>query len=255
MAYIDYNRSPYCSQNACQRARVQAEILEHKTKVNQVIQQSVELFRHSQQPTENDENHPSTPINAILPYNDKALVELPEDRKEAFIAHLRRVYQSVCEQKPNAEATYVAELKPADDELTSTMLGKACGTCKGACCGLGETHAFQDYWSLRRYVSAFEKMPTEKTVINDYRKYLPSHSYHAACVFQGEMGCALPSDMRATTCRNYKCDGLINYENTLRDAGTNLTHAAGTRGRTVLHISVFDETTTQIIPIAKPALS
>ena len=60
---------------------------------------------------------------------------------------------------------------------------------------------------------------TAKTLAATYARHLPERSFRDACVFQGEEGCALPTDLRPAICNAYHCQGLKAYRKTLEQYG------------------------------------
>lgn len=220
---------------ACQRARVQVDVVQHAITVKNTIRQA---GRKHLNITEL-EITPSF-ITAVLPANNMNVIELPNERKEDFITHIKAVYNDVKQQSPNNNKTYISELETEDSAQTKALLGKACATCKGYCCGLGDTHAFQDYWSLELFLKD-NKDWTVDDVVNRYTAYLPDKAYEAACVFQGTEGCTLPEEMRSITCRNYKCRGLSDYQLHISQGQDNLTVAGSVQNGNVLNISVFND--------------
>jgi hypothetical protein len=87
------------------------------------------------------------------------------------------------------------------------VLAATCATCGGFCCLLGETHAFLDVPTLRRYM---QQNGTEdvREVEAAYAGYLPRESYENSCVYHTETGCALPPEMRSDVSVRFSCGEL-----------------------------------------------
>jgi Fe-S-cluster containining protein len=234
MTFIDYHRSPYCHAPACQRHKVQVEITEQKKMVTQVILEAAKKHLHEQgKRTVND------PIIAVLPANTNKLIKANKARHRAFLEHLSAIYKDVKAGDSFSRPSYHSQRHPSEKEAVSTSLSKACGTCKGLCCGLGKTHAFQDYHSLALYLKSHPEL-TEEELLSQYKAELPNVSYQHACVFQGEKGCTLPSEMRSITCNNYQCEGLIEYKKQLYIQANAPTFAGAVMGKEVINIAIFD---------------
>lgn len=235
MLYIEHNRSPYCEAGACQRARVQANIIQHAQNAKAAIANEGEKY------LSNSRLSATTPFTiAILPANNKDLLVLSSARKKAFLKHIRAIYQDIEQVRPNAHETYQSKLNEQDPQQIADLLGKACATCKGHCCGTGGNHAYQDYGSLKMFLIENASL-NEESVAQLYASYLPNESYEFSCIFQANKGCTLPNNMRSITCRNHKCDGLSHYESQLKEGETNLTVAGAVNGSNVLTIAVFSQ--------------
>jgi hypothetical protein len=181
------------------------------------------------------------PIIALLPDNNNRITELPEERKEGFLSHLKALFNNIKTGETNILRIYADELEEPLSLVESTLLGNACATCKGYCCTWGGTHhAFQDYPSLEHYLSTQSTDITEEELVEAYRSYIPSQSYTNACVFQGDLGCTLPSDMRSFTCNNYRCSSLTTYRQDLAKSDSKLTYAAAIDHDTISRTTIFD---------------
>jgi hypothetical protein len=183
----------------------------------------------------------------LLPANTNTLSLLPDKRKAEFISHLTTLYWAVQANEPLPNHPYAEQPPLTLPEQETALLGQACALCKGFCCGLGASHAFQDYASLAYFLA--EQMPTltldELTHL--YAGYFPTISYQDACVFQSEQGCTLPNNLRSFTCNNYMCKELEGYSQKLTHDDGVVTFAASVDGRKIQQIGLFDEN--GIIPI------
>jgi hypothetical protein len=243
MSFIDYNRNPYCSAPACQQRRVAQELIENKRVTTAQVKNAAETFL---------ENEPELAKNmrgkkskqaltvSLVPSNNSPLTKLPEQRAAAFLMHLREIYKDVQTNTPDNHPTYVADIEPDDSPELKSLLGNACATCKGNCCRLGETHAFQDYWSLKRYLQTQAPL-TEDELVSQFEAYLPEFSTNDACVFQGSKGCTLPENMRSITCNNHKCYPLIEFQRQITHQPNGIKAIGAVRGRNVDTIAVFTE--------------
>jgi hypothetical protein len=146
----------------------------------------------------------------ILPVNLQPVVPLPAERRHEFVARLMRLVDEVFTEGPERGAT-----DPNTDEEQArlgAMLGVACTTCLGRCCLNGNTHAFVDGPTIRRYLIDNPGVTPEE-VLESYRRFLPERTFRGGCVFQTAEGCSLPRALRSYTCNSARCAGL----NELRD--------------------------------------
>jgi len=257
MSYINYNRSPYCSEPACQRALAQNVITQTSALVQAQTEQAIDGYFETQQTPKKQAK-----ILAVLPANTETVIAAQAPRQQSFLQHLSRIYDDVVNHTPGLNKTYPSDDTPQDLPQVKGLLSKACATCKGYCCRLGAEHAFIDYASLRTTLQKLAQAPSQESqatslipdvdasiedsmdkqqLISLYGDYLPSQSYSDSCVFQGPKGCSLPLTMRSITCRTYKCESLIGYEQRIKSDQTNLTYATAATGRKVTTIAIFSE--------------
>jgi len=252
LSYIDYNRSPYCRQPNCQRALAQIVTAEKQSKQEalyrkisaQCEEQVKDLLKfptYEQIPLELLESiQINTPVVTLLPVNKNVITESSEQRKEAFLMHLVALFNDIKSGGEMPLKIYNDELEEPLPEEESALLGHACATCKGYCCGLGGTHGFQDYPSLEHYLSNQPADISEDELKERYRSYLPSMSYRDACVFQGNQGCTLPREMRSFTCNNYRCVKLTDYRKQVASSDSKLTYAVAVDHEKIIGTSVFN---------------
>ena len=253
MSFIDQTRSQYCKKAACQRALGQA-VAERKKTIKQAQHNHLSALHQTNQDdlstltskqtipiTLLDAIQQQQTITALVPDNNNQLTELPESRKQAFLTHLAGLFNDLKTNILSHHKVYAEALEPPLSLIESNLLGYACATCRGYCCTWGGTHhAFQDYPSLQQYLKTQAADITEQQLINVYAEYIPTHSYQNACVFQGELGCTLPSEMRSFTCNNYRCSSLTNYQQALAKSNSNLTYAAAVDGEKISRATIFD---------------
>jgi hypothetical protein len=252
MASTEYYRSPYCEKPNCQRSLAQFVSTEKKSKqealrseITNQLKQSVvdltELPTYEKIPIELlDSIQTDTPIVGLMPVNKNTLTELSEARKEAFLKHLADVFNDLKTDSEKTLKIYSNELEADLPEEEASLLGYACATCKGYCCGLGDTHGFLDYPSLEHYLSTQPSELCEEELKEAYRSYLPTQSYSHSCVFQGNQGCTLPREMRSFTCNNYRCSELTSYRQQVATSESKLTFAAAIDNEKIVGTSVFN---------------
>jgi hypothetical protein len=241
-----HNRSSYCLLPDCQRARLHREGLKQKSLAREeIIKVANRHLTTSGLPV------PASANIALLPANTESLQRADTERQEAFLDHLSAIYDDVKQGHAQANITYSDKLDPFETKTTGDLLGKACASCKGHCCGLGDTHAFQDYWSLKLYLEKYPDL-SERQLIEEYSALFPYESYEGACVFQGESGCTLNSDMRSITCHNYQCAGLIDYKEQIVHSKKDLTFAGALSGQNLINVTVFDDSNFKYVKEARP---
>jgi DNA-directed RNA polymerase beta' subunit len=253
LSTVDYIRSPFCEKPNCQRAKVQHYLENNKKQLIEDLTHEVTTTCNDYIKTVNDSNEQINVSNelaelskrnlanlVILPVNTNPLVTLTEQRKNEFLLHLTTIYIDIIENRTPSTKVYTTKLDKPLEKEENELLGKACATCKGECCSLGNNHAFQDTVSLGYYLERqSEAMNLEKLTFQ-YSQYFPSQNYKNACVFQGSLGCTLPSELRSFTCKNYRCSSLRGYHQDIIENDQKLTFAAAAQERDIKQISVFD---------------
>lgn len=206
----------------------------------------------------------------LLPANPRALTPVPLAAREAFRRHLRLQLTRAFAEPPAQHApappadTEDAEGPAADsaDLAVGPMLGAACGTCGGACCTAGGTHAFLKAASLvrvRRELSS-EGMPalSAAEIEARYLDALPTVHYHDSCVFHGSAGCTLPRTLRSNLCNRYLCGGLTQLTRTTAAHGEHAAFVAAVDDGRLLRLALVTPAGAQPItgsptPVVTPA--
>ncbi|WP_339719579.1 hypothetical protein [uncultured Paraglaciecola sp.] len=254
MAFIDNVRSKYCKKPKCQLALVKMLNELKKYKHNELHKALTDLHEshlknllslESQDVIpvkllESIEQH--KPVTALLPDNSNVVTTLPETRKEGFLYHLKALFNDMQAGDKNTLRVYSDELKAPLSPEESTLLGKACKTCKGYCCTSdGADNAYQDYPSLELYLSTQSAGITGEELVENYRRYIPTKTYKNACVFQGDRGCTLPSNMRSFTCNNFLCSSLNTLRKNIAKSHSKLTYAAAIEDDKITRNYIFDK--------------
>tara|TARA_R110000751_G_scaffold116604_2_gene216627 strand:- start:433550 stop:434269 length:720 start_codon:yes stop_codon:yes gene_type:complete len=181
----------------------------------------------------------TSPLVALLPVNTKPLTDLSQERKLEFLHHLGMIYDDVKNNNPTGNKIYSASLAPPLPEKEATLLGNACATCMGACCGYAKTHAYLDYPSLKQILASRAPEFSEEELVELYSEYFPEQSYQDSCVFLGIEGCALPKELRSFICSNFLCDSLKSYRHNLLQTGATVTFAAAVQNHQIMYTSVY----------------
>ena len=156
--------------------------------------------------------------------------------------HLKALFNDIQTGKRSEHKVYAEQLEAPLSKTESTLLGKACATCRGYCCTWGGAHhAFQDSPSLQHYLSTQSARLSEDQLVDMYSQFIPKHSYQNACVFQGNLGCTLPSEMRSFTCNNYRCSSLNAYQQNITKSHSQLTYAAAVDNNGIKRTTIFDD--------------
>lgn len=164
----------------------------------------------------------STYRMAVLPRNTDRPSALPAERRHAFEEHLRSSLAAARARLAAGEVpgpTLSESLPVLGDDRTDAerdaehqLLGAGCATCRGRCCRQGGNHAFNDAFTMMRYL---ERFPThdDETIVAKYLSYLAPRTLTHGCVFQHEKGCTLPRDLRADLCNRFYCGSISMIRN------------------------------------------
>ena len=141
-----------------------------------------------------------------MPYQNKPVVALPEDRRARFLAHLEAIL---------TEAFTVAVLDiledpqfDKDDAPETPVMAAGCATCQGRCCEEGAgNNAFLTATTFNTLRSRAPEL-TRDDIREIYVSALPEASAKGGCVYQGPVGCVLERRQRAQICNSYHCGGL-----------------------------------------------
>jgi Zn-finger nucleic acid-binding protein len=134
-----------------------------------------------------------------------------------------------------AEAERLAAAPERADELLSGYepqqadsgalpIINACSTCRGWCCQMGRFDAFLKpeflAWRL-----VHEQGVTAAELLDDYMARIPERSQTGSCVFHTASGCALPWQIRSSTCNCFLCPGLSQYRSIIEESPERATAA------------------------------
>ncbi|MGE3164320.1 MAG: hypothetical protein AB7O52_05410 [Planctomycetota bacterium] len=175
---------------------------------------------------------------ALTPSNDRRLTTNSRRRVGSFRDHLtRKISEAFADRDANPPPRYPPSGLSERDE---SLLGIACATCRGHCCSQGGTHAFVGAGTILRYL-AQRPAARAREVLADYLSRIPARSYRGSCVYHAEGGCALPREMRSSTCNNYLCRGLWDFQTELTRLNTRSGLALAVDGEHVLRSGTIDE--------------
>ena len=229
---LEANQGGVCSNQSCQQRRMGAEAADRRRAYAEFKQQMI--IRATEMLTEQKDLSPVLPVSVgIVPGNTRSLTPLPEERKQAFLSHLRSMMaeHEQLREVPAAELTseipVPLPVEPAPTKEQNAMLGLSCAVCRGHCCRQGITHAFQDVPSMRRIRDTFPQW-ADAELMAAYAERLPEVSYEGSCVYHTELGCNLPREMRSDMCNTWMCEGQHRWLEELPRDGSVLGYVVAT---------------------------
>lgn len=149
---------------------------------------------------------PKTMLVGVVPHQNMPLVPLPAERFAAFEAHLDATIAEGFAIDP--EEYDDSKNRAAVDGPEPPIADAACATCQGSCCKPGAAgHAFIDKWMVARYRRT-DPNPTPEGFKSLYLGMLPDKSVEDGCVYQSEVGCTMPRELRSTICNTFMCRGV-----------------------------------------------
>ncbi len=173
-------------------------------------------------------------IVMAVPSCERAIVPLPDARRQQFIEKLDQLLHDATERLQSQqnldamEAEYGyrkhAEVAPAPLPVVN-----GCTTCRGFCCWQGGTDAFltADFlaWQLINYPDVGADVLRDR-----YIARLPSESNEDSCVFHAIDGCQITREMRNNICNVFHCKGLMDVAESF-DSGRKSVAVAADEGQ------------------------
>lgn len=165
-------------------------------------------------------------IHAGIPFQNKPLVPVPEERRAAFEAHLREIVRKSFAAMPMDGENTAVQLRMRDLSVREAaeaemhpVLGTACAACRGHCCLSGGTraHLTPDDIAAQR---AREPDLTEEALVALYLGQVPENAAEGRCIMQTADGCAMDRRLRSQTCNTTKCESLTRAEAALHESET-----------------------------------
>lgn len=152
----------------------------------------------------------SFPLVAI-PSCRRKIVNLSEKRRRRFRDSLQRsLSKAVAERLHRSpEATKLPDSNPVDSTL-QRINDQSCTICAGGCCTQGGDHAYLNEDTLLRVMDQRPNL-RPRDVFASYLDRVGTKTYADSCIFHTACGCALPPDLRSSTCLNYFCSGLEQF--------------------------------------------
>lgn len=154
----------------------------------------------------------------VVPYTDREVEEVSEDRRSAFKQHLETIFLRATQMYEDAQnhiryrdfATYSRQ------SAGGWVVDNACATCRGYCCQAGEnTGLLNADFILWRLIDEPELSP--EAMMQQYLEHLPSESMAGSCIFHSPSGCTMDRSIRAPTCNEFLCDSFADDQQALAE--------------------------------------
>lgn len=174
---------------------------------------------------------------AIVPAYSQPLAPQSPTRVEEFRGFLSGLIKEALLPGGDPIARDTTETQTAKQPDGRNVETAACAACRGFCCALGGTRAFLDVETIQNFMAERPGITAEETLAS-FMHELPRRSFQNSCVFHGETGCALPSRMRSTVCKNYYCGGLKEFRQAPRAPEATRVLIAASNGRRVKRAKV-----------------
>ncbi len=186
---------------------------------------------------------------AIVPTFDRPLATCPERRKRRFRDHLDRTLREATEGG-GLDPVWSSEGDSADSEdRNDTLLPGVCRACQGYCCSRGGEHGYLKREDLRRYLDRHpEKRPRD--VLADFLERLPARSHLDSCVFHTDQGCNLPRTMRSGTCRQYLCQGVVEFRQEFAERPLNRVLVLAREGSELVRGHLICDSDTRVLDLS-----
>lgn len=146
---------------------------------------------------------PSSLLPVPLPANVRALVPLPDARRETFRENLRQAIRAALESSDAPDDVFQPAPAPSGDPWPD-VLSLACAVCQGHCCACGRDHAYISAETVRRYLADHPQCRGED-LFQAYDRCLKDPTFDQSCVYHQPDGCGLPRAMRSATCNTFEC--------------------------------------------------
>jgi hypothetical protein len=166
---------------------------------------------------------PETFTPFVVPANQRRLAEVPAERRYELREHLLRLLQEAAATKDHTDKpdeAGTAGLAPDEDSTLAAAFQAACGTCQGQCCLGAGSHAHLNVETVQGYRER-HGAPSAADMLHAYESKLGACGYEGSCIFHGAEGCALPRDMRSSSCTSFECVALRYVRDHFRSPGAN----------------------------------
>jgi len=205
-----------CGALACRGPWLQQQIAEQKRK-EKAAQASIDdggrEYLQQKFPELHEKTLSGKSLLIVVPAIDYDQAPQPAERVAAF----RRVLEEACVEAdqlanhPLRRNRLLSGYEPRDKDCDSRAVINACSTCRGWCCRMGHQHAYLSPEFLAwRFVQ--DESLTSEAMIDDYIDRIPEKSQNDSCLYHTEMGCALPREIRSSTCNDFLCPGLRQHK-------------------------------------------
>jgi hypothetical protein len=145
-------------------------------------------------------------LTVVVPGLRSPLRATLSERRDRLHDHIARAVAESAEHDPE----FVPEAADAAFSSPTPAIATACALCRGFCCRNGGDRAYIDAGTLRRIRSQRPGTSADE-LIASYTDAVPERSVEHSCIFHGVRGCALPRDLRSSTCNDYLCEPLKDW--------------------------------------------
>lgn len=163
-------------------------------------------------------------LQLLLPSGPARSRRIGSVRRGRYRTHLRAVIAAARKgPESQAQASAAAVAQAAADAIdaaiaASALPGRLCALCGGGCCTRGNDHAYVVPSTIAHFLLDHPDM-SDADILCAYLERLPAAAREGSCINHTAHGCALPRNMRSSTCNKYVCDALGQVQAAQRAGG------------------------------------
>ncbi len=152
----------------------------------------------------------------VVPAIDYEQAPQPTERIAAFRRTLEESFVEAerLAMHPLRRPGLLSGYRPRDEDCDSRAVVNACSTCRGWCCRMGHQHAYLSpeflAWRLKT-----EPSVTPEEMVDDYIDRIPAESQNESCLYHTTTGCAMPREIRSSTCNDFLCPGIRQHQSAI----------------------------------------
>ena len=152
---------------------------------------------------------PGKIAHAVVPRSSVEMSFLPEERRDAFVAHLDEIIAEAFDEEGDLmlEEPEMFEDRETIEPADPMAVTLTCIACRGHCCRNGADRMAFLTMEMMVYYRLRDPEITNEEIREDYLAYLPELTQTDSCVYHGDMGCTLPRQLRANLCNTWRCAG------------------------------------------------
>ena len=175
----------------------------------------------------------------VVPRQERALVPLPEDRLEAFAAHLDKIIAAAFEE---GEPELDLSSREKEEAAELPLIDATCASCQGKCCFLGgPAHGFLNSGNMQQFRVRNPGVAPEDIKAH-YLSKLPEVSVEHSCVYHGPVGCVLDRTERGDVCNRYHCNPQTQLLLRYREMGASKAIIVATEDNVEPVVATYSET-------------
>lgn len=149
---------------------------------------------------------PGNAVRWVLPANSDPLVPQDPSRRAHFAQHLADILEGALLDEARLRSDPL-EVEPPKESLSASV----CAACRGNCCRAGGDQAYLTEETMVRSLRAHPDWSYAQ-IADAYLKCLPGESVANSCIYHSAKGCGLPRALRSSTCNQYLCGKLKNFQ-------------------------------------------